>query len=140
MVEKSSPRTQTRDTPALKRQGRQRGPRRHQGSRRETQPVGSWMPRKESFQGEGLPPFRTLPIAIYLASFTGLAICQGFHTHHPTQLISSPGVDVAQTFLGPTHLPSCSCWAPDQRSSPCPLPWQADSQPLDHQGNHRIDS
>ena len=110
MVEKSSPRTQTRDTPALKRQGRQRGPRRHKGSRRETQPVGSWMPRKESFQGEGLPPFRTLPIAIYLASFTGLAICQGFHTHHPTQLISSPGVDVAQTFLGPTHLPSCSCW------------------------------
>ena len=61
---------------------------------------------RKSFQGEGLPPFRMLPIAIYLASFTGLAICQGFHTNHPTQLISSLGVGVAQTFLGPTHLPS----------------------------------
>ena len=70
-------------------------------------------PRKESVsKGRGYQPFRTLPITIYLASFMGLAICQRSHTHHPTQLISSPGVGVAQTFLGPTHqAPSCwECW------------------------------
>ena len=36
------------------------------------------------------------------------------------------------------HGPSC-CAAygifPDQRSNPCPLHWQADSQPLCHQGS-----
>lgn len=41
---------------------------------------------RKCFQGEGLPPFRTLPITIYLASFMGLAIRQRFHMHHPTQL------------------------------------------------------
>lgn len=64
---------------------------------------------RKCFQGEGLPPFRTLPITIYLASFMGLAIRQRFHMHHPTQLISSPGVGAAQTFPGPTPPPP-SCW------------------------------
>ena len=38
------------------------------------------------------------------------------------------------------HGPSCSaaCWIfPDQGSNPCPLHWQADSQPLSHQGSPR---
>ena len=36
------------------------------------------------------------------------------------------------------HGPSCSAACgvfPDQGSNPCPLHWQADSQPLRHQGN-----
>ena len=36
------------------------------------------------------------------------------------------------------HGPSCSTacgFSPDQGSNPCPLHWQADSQPLHHQGS-----
>ena len=39
------------------------------------------------------------------------------------------------------HGPSCSAACgifPDQGSNPCPLHWQADSQPLRHQGNPNI--
>ena len=39
------------------------------------------------------------------------------------------------------HGPSCSAACgifPDQDSNPCPLHWQADSQPLCHQGSPRI--
>ena len=38
------------------------------------------------------------------------------------------------------HGPSCSATCgifPDQGSNPCPLYWQADSQPLHHQGSPR---
>ena len=41
------------------------------------------------------------------------------------------------------HRPSCSAACgifPDQGSNPCPLHWQADSQPLHHQGSPRMDS
>ena len=39
------------------------------------------------------------------------------------------------------HGPSCSAACgifPDQGSNPCPLHWQADSQPLRHQGSPRV--
>ena len=39
------------------------------------------------------------------------------------------------------HGPSCSAACgifPDQGSNPCPLHWQADSQPLHHQGSPKI--
>ena len=39
------------------------------------------------------------------------------------------------------HGPSCSAAYgifPDQGSNPCPLNWQADSQPLSHQGNPKL--
>ena len=39
------------------------------------------------------------------------------------------------------HGPSCSAACgilPDQGSNPCPLHWQADSQPLRHQGNPKV--
>ena len=42
---------------------------------------------------------------------------------------------------GPSHyhgLSCCGAQAPDQGSKPCPLHWQADSQPLRHQGSPRI--
>ena len=40
------------------------------------------------------------------------------------------------------HGPSCSAACgifPDQGSNPCPLHWQADSQPLRHQGSPHLD-
>ena len=40
------------------------------------------------------------------------------------------------------HGPSCSAARgifPDQGSNPCPLHWQADSQPLRHQGSPTLD-
>ena len=39
------------------------------------------------------------------------------------------------------HGPSCSVACgifPDQGSNPCPLQWQADSQPLHHQGSPQV--
>ena len=39
------------------------------------------------------------------------------------------------------HRPSCSAACgifPDQGSNPCPLHWQADSQPLRHQGSPKL--
>ena len=39
------------------------------------------------------------------------------------------------------HGPSCSAACgifPDQGSNPCPLHWQADSQPLRHQGSPKV--
>ena len=41
------------------------------------------------------------------------------------------------------HGPSCSVACgifPDQGSNPCPLHWQADSQPLRRQGSPKIDT
>ena len=35
---------------------------------------------------------------------------------------------------GPSHSAACGIF-PDQGSNPCPLHWQADSQPLRHQGS-----
>ena len=37
---------------------------------------------------------------------------------------------------GPSHSAACGIF-PDQGSNPCPLHWQADSQPLRHQGSPR---
>ena len=51
---------------------------------------------------------------------------------------------VAEHRLQMRRLSSCGSWAqllrgmwifPDQGSNPCPLHWQADSQPLRHQGS-----
>ena len=38
---------------------------------------------------------------------------------------------------GPSHSAACGIF-PDQGSNPCPLHWQADSQPLRHQGSPYI--
>ena len=38
---------------------------------------------------------------------------------------------------GPSCLAACGIF-PDQGSNPCPLHWQADSQPLRHQGSPKI--
>ena len=36
------------------------------------------------------------------------------------------------------HRPAASRVFPDQGSNPCPLHWQVDSQPLDHQGSPKV--
>ena len=52
-------------------------------------------------------------------------------------LLQSTGSRCADSVIV-AHGPSCSAACgifPDQGSNPCPLHWQADSQPLRHQGS-----
>ena len=67
--------------------------------------------------------------------------CAGLSLSRPLLLQSTgsrrPGSVVV------AHGPSCSAACgifPDQGSNPCPLHWQADSQPLRHQGNPTLQS
>ena len=50
------------------------------------------------------------------------------------QSTGSRHVGSVVTVLGLSFPVSCGIFL-DQRSNPCPLPWQADSYPLDHQGS-----
>ena len=56
-------------------------------------------------------------------------------------LLQSTGprrTDSAVVAHGPSRSPACGI-LPDQGSNPCPLHWQADSQPLRHQGSPASD-
>ena len=62
--------------------------------------------------------------------------CAGFSLSRPL-LLRSIGSRCAGSVIV-AHGPSCSAACgifPDQGSNPCPLHWQADSQPLRHQGS-----
>ena len=62
--------------------------------------------------------------------------CAGLSLSRPL-LLWSTGSRCAGSVVG-AHGPSCSAACgifPDQGSNPCPLHWQADSQPLHHQGS-----
>ena len=62
--------------------------------------------------------------------------CAGLSLSQPL-LLRSTGSRRAGSVVVP-HGPSCSAACgifPDQGSNPCPLHWQADSQPLCHQGS-----
>ena len=62
--------------------------------------------------------------------------CAGLSLSRPL-LLRSTGSRRAGSVVG-AHGPSCSAACrifPDQGSNPCPLHWQADSQPLRHQGS-----
>ena len=62
--------------------------------------------------------------------------CAGLSLSRPL-LLRSTGSRRASSVIG-AHGPSCSTACgifPDQGSNPCPLHWQADSQPLRHQGS-----
>ena len=62
--------------------------------------------------------------------------CAGLSLSRPL-LLRSTGSRRAGTVIV-AHGPSCSTAyeiSPDQGSNPCPLHWQADSQPLRHQGS-----
>ena len=57
--------------------------------------------------------------------------CTGLSLSRPLLLRSTGSVIVAH---GPSRSTACGIF-PDQGSNPCPLHWQADSQPLHHQGS-----
>ena len=57
--------------------------------------------------------------------------CAGLSLSRPLLLWSTGSAIVAH---GPSRSTACGIF-PDQDSNPCPLHWQADSQPLRHQGS-----
>ena len=64
--------------------------------------------------------------------------CTGLSLSWPL-LLRNKGSRLAGSVIV-AHGPSCSAACgifPDQGSNPCPLHWQADSQPLRHQGSPR---
>ena len=63
-------------------------------------------------------------------------LCAGLSLSRPLLLRSTSSRRAGSVVVA--HGPSCSAACgifPDQGSSPCPLHWQADSQPLRHQGS-----
>ena len=65
--------------------------------------------------------------------------CTGLSLAHPLLLWSTGSRCAGSVVVA--HGPSCSAACgifPDQGSNPCPLHWQADSQPLRHQGSPKI--
>ena len=64
--------------------------------------------------------------------------CKGLSLSRPLLLRSTGSRRTGSVVVA--HGPSCSAACgifPDQGSNPCPLDWQADSQPLRHQGSPR---
>ena len=64
------------------------------------------------------------------------SLCAGLSLSRPLLLWSTGSRRAGSAVLA--HGPSCSVACgilPDQGSNPCPLHWQADSQPLSHQGS-----
>ena len=62
--------------------------------------------------------------------------CAGLSLSRPLLLRSTGSRRAGSVIVA--HRPSCSAACgifPDQGSNPCPLHWQADSQPLCHQGS-----
>ena len=62
--------------------------------------------------------------------------CAGLSLSRPLLLRSTSSRHAGSVVMA--HGPSCSAACgifPDQGSNPCPLHWQADSQPLHHQGS-----
>ena len=77
----------------------------------------------------------------------GLFLCEGFlqlwragatlHRGARPLMLRSTGSRHAGSVIvahGPSRSAACGI-LPDQGSNPCPLHWQADSQPLRHQGS-----
>ena len=65
--------------------------------------------------------------------------CAGLSLSRPLLLRSTGSRRAGSVVVA--HGPSCSAACgifPDQGSNPCPLHWQADSQPLRHQGSPRL--
>ena len=65
--------------------------------------------------------------------------CAGLSLSRPFLLRSTGSRRAGSVIVA--HGPSCSVACgilPDQGSNPCPLHWQADSQPLRHQGSPKV--
>ena len=62
--------------------------------------------------------------------------CAGLSLSRPLLLRSTGSRRAGSVAVahGPSHSAACGIF-PDQGSNPCPLHWQADSQPLRHQGS-----
>ena len=62
--------------------------------------------------------------------------CAGLSSSRPLLLRSTGSSRAGSAIVahGPSRSAACGIF-PDQGSNPCPLHWQADSQPLRHQGN-----
>ena len=62
--------------------------------------------------------------------------CAGFSLSQPLLLRSTGSRHAGSVIVahGPSCFAACGIF-PDQGSNPCPLHWQADSQPLRHQGS-----
>ena len=65
--------------------------------------------------------------------------CAGLSLSRPLLLRSTDSRRAGSVVVahGPSHSAACGIF-PDQGSNPCPLHWQADSQPLRHQGSPSI--
>ena len=65
--------------------------------------------------------------------------CTGLSLSRPLLLRSTGSRRAGSAVVahGPSRSVACGIF-PDQGSNPCPLHWQADSQPLLHQGSHYI--
>ena len=63
--------------------------------------------------------------------------CAGLSLSRPLLLRSTGSRRAGSVIVahGPIHSAACGIF-PDQGSNPCPLHWQADSQPLRHEGIH----
>ena len=64
--------------------------------------------------------------------------CAGLSPSRPLPLRSTDSRHAGSAIVahGPSRSAACGI-LPDQGSNPCPLHWQADSQPLRHQGSPR---
>ena len=73
-----------------------------------------------------------------LIAVSSLVVKHGFQLlWHVGSVVVAHGLQSAGSAVvmhGPTCSAACGIF-PDQGSNPCPLHWQADSQPLRHQGN-----
>ena len=78
---------------------------------------------------------RGLPLVVASGGHSSLQ-CAGLSLSWPLLLRSTGSRRAGSVIVA--HGPSCSAACgifPDQGSNPCPLHWQADSQPLRHQGS-----
>ena len=66
--------------------------------------------------------------------------CAGLSLSWPLLLRSTGSRHAGSAIVahGPSHSAACGIF-PEQGSNPCPLHWQADSQPLRHQGSPTAD-
>ena len=75
-------------------------------------------------------------VSVQGLSLVAASRCAGLSLSRPL-LLQSTGSRRAGSVVvahGPSHSAACGIF-PDQGSNPCPLHWQADSQPLRHQGS-----
>ena len=65
--------------------------------------------------------------------------CTGLSLSRPLLLWSTGSRRTGSVIVAHGPSPSAACGIfPDQGSNPCPLHWQADSQPLRHQGSPQV--